>query len=599
MSKNTTNRAVLGVYVAPDTIEAVLLRKAGDRVEVVQRFLRQRASASELVRQKDLALALPGLKTSDDADYTLEVGDGSAGGGSAFMPSEFSNITRKKGALTEEQAKAAGGSASRPFATQLRDILQECHALGVEHPDVAFCIAPPDVSYVELKVPPPEGKDDGKDDARTGTVTPAERKRLLGLLPQHYSGPIQEDRVAFLPLVTVADKRRVLALVADPSEPVSQTLTALSEQHAAFAPSSRLLDAEPSLYAALLAHSLAPEPGEHTAIVRVGTDDTLVLFFDGSRLRHLERLRSLTSFDAPDTVCSRVLLQQDEKRIGELHNVLVVSAGRGDRLLEAFRGYYPDAAVESMQRALAETGVHVPDQDETLIKAGAVPAIGIALRRLEGWDTEAEINLLPRTLRKRARRTIPFAWHSGLALLLVLAVAAFGFYRYDAKADEMDELQQFYDQNPLPPPPADPDVLQARVDSLDQAYATYTRALDVLDSLLVGSDKWISTMERVSSATAAVPPVWIDNFQPQAGTSADLTGYSLDRLAIVELSRRLSGAIQQITYQDIGERRVYNYEMVIPIPNEMPRAAVYLRNVAEGDAEPEGETAINPAAHSH
>ncbi len=601
MSKKTAHSAVLGVYVAPETVEAVLLRKTEHGAEVVQRFLRQRASTAEMVSSKELALSLPGLKTADDADYTLEVGDGS--GGSGFLPSEFKGLGKGKAKPVTERdamnAAAAGGSAlgSKPFAPQLRDILQECHALGYEHPDVAFCIAPPDVSYVELQVPPDEKDKDAKLDA--GAVTAGEQKRLFTTLPQHYSGPVQEDRVAFLPLATLTDKRRFLAIVADPNEPVAQTLAVLRDQGAAVAPSSRLLDAEPSLYTALLAHSLAPATGEKTAIVRVGTDDTLVLFYDGTRLRHLERLRSLTSFDAPDTICSRVLLQQDEKRIGELQNVLVVSAGRGERLLDAFKGYYPDAAVESMQRALAETGIHLPEDEETLLKAGAVPAIGIALRRLEGWDTEADVNLLPHKLRKRKRRGLPFAWHSGVALLLILAVAAFGFYRYQAKAAEMDELQQFYDQNPLPPPPADPDVLQARVDSLDLAYATYTQALHVLDSLLVGSDKWISTFERVSSATAAVPPTWATEFVPQGNFSADLRGYSLSRLAIVDLSRRLSGAIQQITYQDIGERRVYNYQMVIPIPNEMPRAALYLRNVAEGEAEPQGETAINPAAHSH
>ena len=67
----------------------------------------------------------------------------------------------------------------------------------------------------------------------------------------------------------------------------------------------------------------------------------------------------------------------------------------------------------------------------------------------------------------------------------------------------------------------------------------------------------------------------------------------------MDLSRRLSGAIEQMTYQDIGERRVYNYKMVIPIPNEMPRAALYLRNVHEGDAEPEGPVAVHPAQHDH
>ena len=606
MKKSNAHHAVLGVYVAPETIEAVLLRQGDGHVDVVQRFVRQRTSQSELVATKDLALALPGLKTADDSDYTLEVGDGSAGAADAFLPSEFGGFKSGKSRSTTAKEAAtvgAGGTHGRPFAAQLKDILQECLALGYEHPDVAFCIAPPDVSYVELPLPSAGEKDETPP---TGSITAADRKRLLALLPQHFSGPIQEDRVAFMPLAVHQDRRRFLALVADPAEPVAQTLDALRAQQTAVAPSSRLLDAEPSLYTSLLAHSLSsvdrslsPQPGEHTAIIRIGVDDTLVLFFDGVRLRALERLRSLTSFDAPDTVCSRVLLQQDEKRIGELHNILVLSAGRDERLLHAFRGYYPDAAVESMHRVLSDCGVRLPDEADGVLKAGTVPAIGIGLRRLEAWDTEAEVNLLPRTLRKRGRRKIGFAWHSAVALVLLLGVCVFTYLRYDAKAGEIEAEREVQRLNPIPPPTMDPDVLQFRVDSLDAAYATYTRALDLIDSLLVGSDKWVSTFERVSRATRSVPQTWIDSFDPQGDYSARLTGYSLSRLAIVDLSRRLNGAIEQMTYQDIGERRVFNYDMVIPIPNEMPRAALYLRNVQEGDAEPEGPVAVHPAQHDH
>ena len=606
MKKQTDHNAVLGVYVTPETIEAVLLRQGDGHVDVVQRFLRQRATQNELVASKDLALALPGLKSSDDADYTLEVGDGSASGADSFLPSEFGGFSSKTSKGTKEAAAAAAASIAthgRPFAAQLKDILQECHALGYEHPDVAFCIAPPDVAYVELPFP---SDDESKEKPASGAVTAADRKRLLTVLPQHFSGPVDEDRVAFLPLSAQQDRRRFLALVADPAEPVAPTLAALRQQQSAIAPSARLLDAEPSLYASLLAHSLsnvdrslAPQPGERTAIVRIGVDDTLVLFFDGTDLSVAERLRSLTSFDAPDTVCSRILLQQDEKRIGDLHNVIVVSAGRDDRLLNAFRGYYPDAAVESMQRVLADCGVRLPEEEDGFLRAGTVPAIGIGLRRLEDWDTESNVNLLPRTLRKRSRRKIGFAWHTALALLILIGVSAFTYLRYDAKAEEIEAEREVQRLNPIPPPVMDPDVLQFRVDSLDAAYATYTRALDVLDSLLVGSDKWVSTFERVSRATQSVPQTWVTSFTPQGDFSANLVGYSLSRLAIVDLSRKLSGAIEQMTYQDIGERRVYNYQMVIPIPSEMPRAALYLRNVQEGVAEPEGPLEVHPAQHDH
>ncbi|MDX1531573.1 MAG: hypothetical protein R3362_08610, partial [Rhodothermales bacterium] len=59
------------------------------------------------------------------------------------------------------------------------------------------------------------------------------------------------------------------------------------------------------------------------------------------------------------------------------------------------------------------------------------------------------------------------------------------------------------------------------------------------------------------------------------------------------------GAIEQLNYQDVGERRVFSYEMVFPAPERMPAAANYLRNVKPGTAEPEGPVEVHPALHDH
>lgn len=594
--KKTNIPAALGVYVTPETIEAVLIRRSGEHTEVVQRFVRQRTTQSQFTSPKELAMAVPGLKGSEDSDYTLEVGDGSMGsGGTSLLPSELDQLGVKKGKLKTPGVKG-GTVQGSPFAPQLKDILQECRLIGYEHPHVAFCIAPPDVAYIELPVPRTE-RSKGKASEHEAAFTASERKALLETLPQHHNGAIDRSRVAFLPLAETRDQRRALALVADPTEPVSLTLAALREQRTAVAPQSRFLDAEVSVYAALLAHTLKPEPDEHSAFVRVGTEDTLVLFFTGSRLQHLERLRSLTAFDAPETICSRVLLQQDENRIGKLHNVFVAGAGRSEPLLAAFRAYYEQAAIEPMHRILSDSGLVLPEEDEAYTKAQALPALAVGLRLLEGWET-AEVNLLPKGLQRR-RREFTVAWHTILAALLLVAVVALGIVRYQMKAVEVEEVRQEFLRNPITYPEQDPDILQARVDSLDLAYATYTRALHVLDSLLVGSDKWVRTAERISRATDATPQTWVDRIQPEGTQAMRMNGHALSRLAIVDLSRRLDGAIEQLNYQDVGERRVYSYEMVFPAPEEMPSAANYLRNVQPGEATPEGPTEVHPARHEH
>lgn len=601
--KKTPPTAALGVYVAPDTIEAVLLRRNGERTEAVQRFVRQRAAQGQFSPTSDLALAVPGLKGSDDADYTLEVGDGSSSGGTSLLPSELARL----GVSTDTLERGGGKSPAsrkppRPtFGPQLKELLQECRALGYEHPDVAFCIAPPDITYVDLPMPDAKGNagTETEPDARAASVVTSEqRKRLLDALPLHYNGAYEAERVAFVPLAAARGQHRALAIVADPDEPVAPTLAALREQRTAVAPESRFLDAEASVYAALLAHTLKPAPDEQSAVVRVGTEDTLVLFFNGTHLLHLERLRSLTAFDAPETICSRVLLQQDEKRIGRLHNVFVSGAGRNAGLLDAFRAYYDTAAVEPMQRVLTDTGLALPEDDDHFGKAQVLPALAVGLRLLEKWETAAEVNLLPRGLQRR-RRELRLAWHTVVALLLLVGVLAFGVARFQARAAELREANEELVRNPIAYPEQSPAVLQHRVDSLARVHATYTRALHVLDSLLVGSDKWITTMERIAKATGRTPGTWVDHAVAEGPQAIRMNGHALSRLAIVELARRLNGAIEQLNYQDVGQRRVFSYEMVFPAPEEMPAAATYLRKVRPEDAPPEGPAEIHPALHAH
>lgn len=594
MKKSSDPKAsgVLGLYVTPDTLEAVLVRKRGERAEVVQRFLRQRVREGALASAGEFATSLPGLKGSDDSDYTLEVGDGSS---SAFLPGELEALTAKLPGSGAPGDAAVSQSKARLFTTQLREILQECQGLGFDHPALAFSIGAPEVSPYVIQLPDAAPDKGGAKGAKKQEASAAklDRKRLTAALADQH-GVTAASRVAFLPM---AGGARALALAVDPAEPVAPTLADLRTKHEALAPASAHLDAESAVYAAVVGGGLRPGTLERTVLVRVGAADTLVMFFEGEEVLHLERLRSLSSYDNPEMVCSRVLLQQDEKRVGEIATVVVASAGRVEPLVQAFRSFFPDAAVEPLHEVLAQHAAVQPEQAEALGKAPTAAATAAALCQLEGWSAAAETDLLPKEL-KRSRRGFSVAWHTVLAAVLLLGAVGVSYVRYQAKAAEVEVVRQELRRNPPPVALHNPAVLQARVDSLNLAYTNYTRALTVLDSLLVGSDQWISTMERVSRATTSTPRTWIDGMDPQSATSLRLTGHSLERLSIVEMARKLNGAIEQLTYQDVGQQRVYFFNMVIPTPLEIPRAAQYLRNVGE-DADPEPPVEVHPARHTH
>ena len=573
----------LGVYVGPDTLDAVLVRRTADRFEPIQRFTRPRVRESEFSTPEQMAAALPGLSSGDDDDYTLQVGGDWGSGGPAARPTP--------GAQGDGAASPSAASG-RPFAPALKDILAECAAAGYPELTVTFCLTAPEVSYVEVLA---AGADPEK-----GAKKPSDKKRIEERVRER-APAADPARTAVVPLGGDGPDR-VLAVAVDAGDPVSLTLQLLTDEGSA--PAMARLDAEATLIAAMMNRAHASE-GERTVVVRVGNEDTLVLFFEGAALASVERLRSLSAYDLPETVVSRVLLQQDARKAGDPDTVYVASTGRTDLLLGRFAEFFPEAAVEPLDAAVAGLGIEVP-RDEGAYRAGPLLAAVAAARELSDWEVTPDVHLLPTKLRRRKSRRLD--WPTLAAAALVALVFAVGVVRYLSARSEIVALEDDLRENPPVLPDEDPEQLQARVDSLNQTFAMYTRSLDVLDSLLIGSDQWTQSMRLVTRTTEASGGTWLTNWAPDGG-SLRLSGQSLSRTQIVSLSRRLEGIIEMIEYTDVGPTRVFSFDMLMPVPVDIPEIAQYLRNNAlaraSGDstmiAMEADSTAfvVDPVGHTH
>lgn len=590
--KKRKDSAILGVSVTSRAVHAVLVAEGEDGPEIVNHFVRQR-STRFAGSQQGLPMGAPAFQESiNEGDISVQFGQG-INTQDLFFSSEFSGFDAGVGG--DGSSAEAATQQVATFALELADIISACEAAGYEDPTVVFTLGATDLTQVELAGHVDEKKRKSED-ASSEKVPTLSQKQWMELLKAQHQGVVDAQRLAFLPM-TASDSGmpRTLALMPDASDSITATLQAMRKQKGHQLPTVRLLDTEVSLYLGLARAAFdldtPANADKYTLVVRAGAEGTLVLFAKGDTLMQSENLRSLTAFDAPETICSRVLLQQDEHGIVDVDYVLLLSEDQEAEVVESFRMFFPDAQLEPMVRVLpsmlAITEQHAP----------YVPALAATLRMLEDeryTGVFEAVNLLPRELTRR-RIKLPITWHAAVLCVLLFFTVFFFTARYFSLQGEINTYKyRVAVQDPqVSVENLDPQVLQARIDSLRHVHDSYVRALDVLDSLLVGSDQWSRSLEEITAATSKVTGLWIDSYAPTGGR-LQITGNATSRGRIVDFADRTKGEIVSLTFSEIREWPVYSFEMTLPRHIEMPEAARYLREhltqeVAEATETPASE----------
>lgn len=554
----------LGILVSADGLYAVLLERTDEETTVQFRL----SSTEEGVEDESLPFddpgeAAPGMEEEDDV--TIQFGDDDEGAGDMFMGSEFSEIEGGDGG-------DVGSTDTWNFQAELDDILEECAERGYEEPEIAFCNTTSEIDSVELRLPPDESSEEDAEESEQGLPLPASRSTLLEMLEERYQGAVEEERVGFVPMHRTGDgQQRVLALVARPGGPVLSTLSAMQDQTLARSPRTRLVDAEVSLYLGLARSVLQLPPGtpEKTILVRSGPEDTLVLFIEGNTLRQSEHLPELTSKDSAETICSRVLLLQDEYGMGEVQHLMLIAEGDEEVLADAFKSYFAGANMRLLR-------THLPSGGDT-DSAAYVGATGAALRLLDDPAYAPffqPVNLLPKEY-AASRFRLPVGW-SVPALLILLAVTTLGFvWYYFVNASAISERRSTLRRLEQQVEQVDQEALEGRIDSLQSAARQYAGANEVLRELLQGSNKWSNELATVTGQINSIQGLSINQWSPESDTEVALAGRSTDRSKVVRLAQRLEGDILELTFTKTRDVRLYDFQLTVPLDTTKPAAIEY------------------------
>ncbi|MFP4228545.1 MAG: SPOR domain-containing protein [Salinivenus sp.] len=562
--------------VSASALHAVLLERAEE--ETVIQFRTSVSKGGDADRPLDeLEGDVPGLEDESD-DVTIQFGDEDGGGDDIFLGSEFDEF----GDGEEDEFSTASTATTWNFQAALNDILDACAERGYEDPEIAFCTSADSVDEVELRLPVDEGGEPSED-GPTGLSLPASRSRLLELLEAQYQGGVEDERVGFVPMHQTGDGRqRVLALIARPGGAVISTLSGMQEQTLARSPRAQLLDSEVSLYLGLTrsALQLPPDTSEKTIVVRTGAEDTIVLFMEGNTLRQAEHLPELTAEDPAETICSRVLLLQDEYGMGDVQHLLLAAEQEEGLLADAFKSYFASSKLRLLR-------AHLPGDD--LESSLYVAATGAALRLLDDprfAPSFQDLNLLPKACKASIFR-LPVGW-SVPVLLVLLGVITLGFvWYYVANANAINQREAELRTLEQEVAQVDQQALERRIDSMETVSSRYAQGLDVLERLLQGSNKWSRGLATITGRMNDIQGLSISDWTPEGETQVTVTGRASSRPRVVRLAETLGADVNSLTFTEVREASIFDFQVTVPLDTTEPEAIQYWRD--EGAALGDGE----------
>ncbi len=592
MKPRAPHSHALGVTVTPRSVYGVLLASGDGGPSVVRRFTRSRSQyATVETATPAMAMAAPEGEMVDDGAM-IQFGAPGGGGGDLFLAGEFGDLSGATPGASPTRTVQVGD----PFDSELRDLLDECRDALDLIPSTSI-VADRDVSYVVVE-----------SESAAAVTDDKRRKLLLAILAEQF-GDADAERVAFEPM-TPGDlgAARWLAVAPMADDAAVQSVKALREISRGAPPVQRI-DSEVSLLVGLARSAddlirdaqsqsddaaggdgqaldlptIAPstEGGRTTLVVRASGEDTLVLALSGQTLSHYGSLNSLTAYDAPETICSRLLLQQDEHGIGEIDRILVLSDHQEHDLAHYLGMFFPDARIHSV-RDLVPHDLSAGPEDE--VGGAFVLAYAAAHRMIVPSDAFPRVNLLPAALARRRFR-LPYSWHVYALILLVAATAFFFSGRYVMQENELAERRTQVAMLSPETATATASALQSRIDSVQTATLGYLNALEVLDSLLIGSDRWSNALEEVSAAARGTQGLWIESWTHDASmTKLSLSGTSTARDGVVTFADRVGGDIETLSFADVRDFPVYSYTLTLGLGRALPEAAEYLRAQAAIDA---------------
>ncbi|MFZ5515115.1 MAG: hypothetical protein ACOY90_00655 [Candidatus Zhuqueibacterota bacterium] len=317
---------------------------------------------------------------------------------------------------------------------------------------------------------------------------------------------------------------------------------------------------------------------EITVIVYVGNEFSRLIFLEGERLSHIAPIisegielffpRHEALMELAQKIRSRLLLEQDNLNIGQIHRIILAgNAGRKEFqevFLEWFEKDVIIAPVEFPNLDM-EVGIKTMAHD---VPKYAIP-LGAAWRATESSDnSDYHVDLTPFKIREEQKvlKLGPVGWTLFALIPLLTFVCTLKISQYGQVCSQMQRtiIQKKSELTYL-------QDVAARVDTEKQKYAGYVNSFGIIDSLVIGTYTWSAFLSDVTTRADIIGNIWITEISKFGTGRATIKGYALDRTKIPAFSDLFSHCVlKQVQVQEIDGKTVFSYELETDVIERRP-----------------------------
>jgi Tfp pilus assembly protein PilN len=305
------------------------------------------------------------------------------------------------------------------------------------------------------------------------------------------------------------------------------------------------------------------QPHDVSVIVYVGVEFTRLIFMRGVHFYQFAPIIG-EGYDSPNlqnTVYSRLLLEQDNLAIPQIHRIILAGECRRINFRDFLMQQLPDQEIDYLLAPTLDSSALSMEQQEAMSEF-AVP-IGTALKVLDPQNTNIySINLLPSVVRE-GQRVFKLAWH-GYALLLVLFFSTFFFtWQISQKTKEIKELRDVLTLKESQR--AENLTLANSIQALEEQLSRYRASLALYDSLVPGTERWSKVLTQVSHGVEDLNSIWLTDLGAASDGNMTMNGFTVYRTRIPRLATLFDNALlEEVNVQEIREQTVYKYRIKVP-----------------------------------
>lgn len=411
---------------------------------------------------------------------------------------------------------------------------------------IAYSLAEPSVYYHTL-----EGS--------AGSKNAHLKKRALEELKNIRSGSPDPDSMAVIP----SSEKGMLCVVREDGLHLINLLEEIKPYIGKRLPRIPFIDTADFALMNLVRLDYSLREEEISVIIYVGVEFSRIIFMKGEKHLHFAPLitEGTESPHLDNRLYSRILLEQDNLDVPELHRIVLAGNAQKIHLKDFLRTRFPSVEVEYLKLKGVERTDTLLQTDE-LCSEYAIP-IATAWRALDLKNKAfSPVNLLPVSLIER-QKFFKLAWH-GYALLVLLFFATL-FFTWNILKTGLHIRQKTSVLIEKEHRLADNINMKNTIAALQTKIDRHKNAIALYDSLVPGSDQWSKIFTKGTKKIEELGSLWLTNITSTVDGGMEITGIALYRNRIPRFAALYErGMLRRVSVKQIRDVKVYEFNLYVP-----------------------------------